>query len=88
MKESGTVECWGAHDGETIDFGQVRDTPINKHFVQLSVAERHNCGVDIQGDLHCWGWDSDGQSTVDFDNDGYDILQDCDDADPSIHVCN
>lgn len=88
LKASGTVECWGAHDGETIDFGQVRDTPTNKRFVQLSVAERHNCGIDIQGNLHCWGWDSDGQSTVDFDNDGYDILQDCDDLDASVHVCN
>ena len=71
-----------------VDFGQVRDTPTNKRFVQLSVAERHNCGVDIQGDLHCWGWDSDGQSTVDFDNDGYDILQDCDDTDSDVTICD
>ena len=73
-----------ADDEETVDFGQVRDTPVNKRFVQLSVSERHNCGVDIQGDVHCWGWNEDGQSTVDVDNDGYDILQDCDDSDPSM----
>jgi len=44
--------------------------------------------VDIQGELHCWGWNEDGQSNTDVDNDGYDILQDCDDSDPSVALCD
>ena len=88
LEASGQVRCWGVQNGESVDFGQVRDTPSNKRFVQLSVSERHNCGVDIQGELHCWGWNEDGQSNTDVDNDGYDILQDCDDSDPSVALCD
>ena len=87
LEASGRVHCWGIDDEEGADFGQVRDTPINKRFVQLSVAERHNCGVDTQGELYCWGWNEEGQSNFDLDNDGFDILQDCDDTDPQVGHC-
>lgn len=70
----GTIMCWG--DGRFIgkglntgDFlgtqaGEISgNVPINipVEFVKYAVGRDHNCGVDIDNDLYCWGSNLFGQ---------------------------
>ena len=53
----------------------------------LSAGMDTTCALMTDGELYCWGWNEEGQSNFDLDNDGFDILQDCDDTDPQVGHC-
>lgn len=70
INESDQIVCWGAEpaavycDGpgcphyEPTDVGQV-DAPDGE-FIDVTTGANHSCGLDVDGEIHCWGTDEDG----------------------------
>ena len=77
---TGGLVCWGRDN-----YSQVSGAPSGV-FAQLSVGNDHSCAIDMAGGLQCWGRDNYSQSTSDFDEDGYDILMDCDDNNDELEL--
>jgi alpha-tubulin suppressor-like RCC1 family protein len=75
------LHCWGAEGTCYEEPGsQITDKPIGQ-FRSLSAGQYSNCAISNDGELKCWVYlflDY-GQSTPDWDGDGYDQLSDCDD---------
>ena len=79
-KASGKVRCWGNNDYDQVSVS-------NDVFLQIDLGSWHSCGVLESAELACWGYNSDDQTDVDIDNDGHNVLQDCDDDSSSVGVC-
>ena len=71
MDIDGGVECWGRND-----VGQV-NVPEGE-YRQISVGVMNTCGLEIGGDLICWGnEENDDLWHVDVDEDGFHLISDC-----------
>ncbi|WP_353570809.1 Ig-like domain repeat protein [Candidatus Albibeggiatoa sp. nov. BB20] len=66
--------CWGNNDD-----GQLADnttteyhTPVpvdsNDSLIEIALGENHTCGLELDGDVDCWGDDSFGQVGVNVSN--------------------
>lgn len=68
--DSGQVYCWGLNGGNR---SGLRDTSMGSEvrepsrvagdvvFARIAIGQEHNCGVDRDGALWCWGFNRDGQ---------------------------
>ena len=76
LKTSNTVQCWGDNTygqggvedptgAYTCSFAGCRPglAPIAGKFISVSAGGVHSCGVRTDNTLHCWGDNSDGQSS-------------------------
>ena len=53
IDENNEIICFGSDD-ENIDYGQVLQSP-NGSFVGMDTGLYHNCAVNIDRDVECWG---------------------------------
>ena len=90
LDEAGSIHCWGIDDGgqtlhmsHPLDDGQVTDAPTTGTYAQIDSGGRLSCAISTEGLLSCWGRYDVQES--DADNDGYDVLSDCDDNNTQIH---
>ena len=70
--EDGTVRCWGDYYG----------TVPTDTFYSIDASYHQTCGITTSGELKCWG--DDQYDVSNHDNDSVDVLNDCDDHDPTV----
>src|SRR5262245_40944338 len=61
----GTLAAIGCHDaGDATETWVTKPTLVNgnKTFVDLSLGDYHSCGLQGDGQLFCWGINTQGQS--------------------------
>lgn len=65
---SGIAYCWGANHNGGVGIGTTQErvmTPTQVagglRFASLSAGRLHTCGITVDGDTYCWGWDYHGQ---------------------------
>lgn len=62
----GRIICWGGgHGGNQYNFGQLTPPPSVSNWTSVASGNLHTCGISgmVNGTLHCWGSNSNGQST-------------------------
>jgi len=57
---SGTIVCWGIHDGGGLDGGQILAPPGT--FTTVDAGYFHNCALKPDGTIACWGDNFKGNS--------------------------
>ena len=55
LDELGQIECWGIDIGNSIDKGQVTETPIAGTYTQVDAGGYLTCALDSSNLLSCWG---------------------------------
>ena len=62
---AGTLHCWGGDfDGNALDISQVPAELQEMKFKAVAAGYLHNCALTTDGQAHCWGDDTYGQSSV------------------------
>jgi hypothetical protein len=63
VDQNGCIECWGDYQGQYRSGNNNGGTGTNAHpsvceYQSVVVGENHNCGLKVDGTVHCWGWDN------------------------------